>query len=358
MAIDFKVRQIIKEKGYISIDEMMKEVLYNNSISYYRLSKAIGVKGDFITSPEVSQLFGETIGLWAIEKWYQLGQPDPILLVELGPGEGTLMRDILRVIKLVPKFMQSLNIQMVDINYYFIKKQKKKLVEYQNKINWIEKIYNIKSYPTIFVANEFFDAMPIKQYIKNNKWEEQVLIIDPIDNKIKYSTIALSEDLHLQLSIDYCHAYKGAVIEESIKSLEITGFLAQHLKSYKGCGIIIDYGYNINPKYRSHNKYYSTLQAIKNHNYKPVIDSLGKADLSAHVDFYALEKKLKENKIENYAFYKQNQFLKKYGILVRAEQLKQKITKQDKEIIDKQLYRLMDKKEMGQLFKVLEILIT
>jgi NADH dehydrogenase [ubiquinone] 1 alpha subcomplex assembly factor 7 len=186
MPIDSKIRAIIKKEGSVTIDTMMQEVLSANSASYYRKQNALGAEGDFITSPEISQLFGETIGLWATEQWERMGKPSKVNLVELGPGRGLLMDDLLRVAKLVPEFYDTLSLQLIEINPHFIKKQKSNLASFKGRIKWTESIEDIEPMPTILIANEFFDALPIKQYVKAKElWYENVLFMDPSDGKVK-----------------------------------------------------------------------------------------------------------------------------------------------------------------------------
>ncbi|NRB11401.1 MAG: SAM-dependent methyltransferase [Rickettsiaceae bacterium] len=356
MPIDSKVRKVIKKQGHIKIDEMMRQILSVNKGSYYRTKKDIGAKGDFITAPEISQLFGEVTAFWAIEQWEKMGCPKPFLLLELGPGQGVLMQDLLRVAKLKPEFFAAANIHLLEINPYFKAKQKSNLNIYGKELTWLKSINEIPKIPIIMIANEFFDAMPIKQYKKiKKKWYESTMVIDPLDGRIKYSNIAIKERLEKQLNQDHPNAKDGAIFEESIESLEIVRFLARHIKKYTGSSLIIDYGYDIATKSRQRGQYNSTLQAIKNHQYHSVIDSMGEADLTAHVDFQALKKAARQQGIKEYDIYNQAGFLQKYGIILRYQNLQKKLPADEKQILAKQLYRLTDKTQMGELFKVLVI---
>lgn len=356
MPIDSKIRSIIKENGHIKIDDMMREVLSAGSGSYYKSLKNIGENGDFITSPEISQLFGETIALWAIEKWQQLGMPKRFTLIELGPGEGKLMQDFLRTAKLVPEFYNAIRIYLLEINPYFIKKQKASLTSYNKNIKLFTNIKKIPKTKAIIIANEFFDALPIKQYMKvKNKWFELVLVVDPIDGRIKYQKTELHKALQHQFLLEHIRSQDGAIIEESVESLNIIRFLSKHLCTYGGAGIIIDYGYNIKTENRTRGQYNSTLQAIKNHQYHSIIDSLGEADLTAHVDFNALKKAAVEQGINNHNILSQKEFLVKYGIEIRLQTLKNTASQKESDILDRQVFRLTSAKQMGKLFKVLEI---
>jgi SAM-dependent MidA family methyltransferase len=354
MPIDSSIRNIIKAEGYITIDDMMRQVLSTNSSSYYRSTENIGIKGDFITAPEISQLFGETIGVWLTIQWHKMGCPKEIAILELGPGQGILMRDLLRVAKVTTDLFAAIRIYLHDINPFFIEKQRSSLQPFDKEINWIAKISDLPKIPTIFIANEFFDAIPIKQFIKiKDLWYEVILKINPVDSRIKADKIRVHKELQKQLFFDHPNAHDGAVIEESIESIEMVRFIANHLKENKGCGIIIDYGYDIELTKRSRTQYNSTLQAIKNHQYAAIIDTIGEADLSAHVDFQAFKKSLAEQKIPNSSIVSQAEFLKNYGIIDRLKILKKK-SPEFEEVLEKQAQRLLNAKQMGTLFKVLE----
>lgn len=359
MLVESKIRATIKNNGHIKIDDMMRQALSATSDSYYKSTENIGKDGDFITAPEISQLFGEIIALWAIEQWQKIGSPSRFILLELGPGQGQLMQDFLRVAKLVPNFFDAAQLHLLEINPYFITKQKSKLTEYKQDIKWISEVSQISPIPSIIIANEFFDALPIKQYIKKeNIWFESVMIVDPIDNAIKYNKIQIDSSLQAQLSSAHINAKNGAIIEISQDSLKITKALSQHLHAYGGAGLIIDYGYDLPPQARTNKQYNSTLQAMKGHKYQPIMDSLGTADLTAHVDFHSLKQaiisaiKLKPPACSSFT---QKEFLFKYGIELRLQRLKNNATTQEKHILDKQVARLTSSQHMGELFKVLEL---
>lgn len=357
MPIDSNIRYHIKEHGHIKIDDMMREALSANNNSYYKSTKTLGEEGDFITSPEISQLFGEIIALWAIEKWQILGSPEKFALIELGPGRGKLMQDFLRVAKLDTKFYAAIEIFLLEINPFFVNLQKASLIEYNKSVSWIKNIEEIPQIPSIFIANEFFDALPIKQYLKvKTKWYESTLVTDPVDGRIKFSKIELHKALQNQLLLEHQNAKDGAIIEESIESLNIIRKLSKHIQKNNGTALIIDYGYNIYSSERRRDQYNSTLQAIKNHQYSSIIDTLGEADLTAHVDFNALSKAAIEQNIKNISYGTQKEFLLKYGIKLRLESLKNTLSHEDFAVIEKQVFRLTSTRQMGELFKVLELL--
>ncbi|WP_375318636.1 class I SAM-dependent methyltransferase [Candidatus Tisiphia endosymbiont of Oplodontha viridula] len=358
MPIDSKIRKLIEQNGSIKLDEMMLQVTSISPSSYYQRQNKLGCLGDFTTAPEISQLFGEMIALWAIDQWYKMGCPQKTNLVELGPGQGVLMRDLLNVAKLVPEFYQSLSIELIDINPHFIKKQQTNLKLVGLPIKHHTAVQYISEIPSIIIANEFFDAMPIKQYVKAKElWYESTLIIDPADGKIKFDKIEVSKELQRYLLQEHSNAHDGAVIEESPKSLEIIKFISQHIVKFGGASLVIDYGYDIDPIKRTRNQYNPTLQAIKNHKYYPLLETLGEADLSAHVDFYALKTVCSNMGVNVHGSITQRDFLISNGILLRSQLLQSKLPTIEANIIAEQVDRLIAPNKMGLLFKVLYLVM-
>jgi len=357
MSIESKIRQLIDQTGYITCDVLMQEVLQSNPTSYYKQVKSLANEGDFITAPEVSQLFGEIIGLWCIKEWQRIGCPKSLSLVELGPGRGLLMRDLLRTAKLVPEFYKALSIELIEINENFIAHQKSNLQNIDLPIKHRSFIEDIPKKPTIIVANEFFDAMPIKQYIKVKElWYERIFVVQPVDGRIKYDKISVNKQLQEYLLRTHVEAKDGAVLEESYKSIEIIKFIAEHIKKLSGSCLIIDYGYDLAPSNRTRHQYNPTLQAVKNHKYCPILENLGEADLSAHVDFYALKTVAKNSSMNVIDTISQRDFLIENGILLRKQTLQDKLNDEQAQIIEKQVERLISPKQMGTLFKVLQIM--
>ncbi len=353
MAIDSNIRHIIKNQGYITISDMMNEVLVNDTASYYRKLQHIGYEGDFITSPEISQLFGEIIGLWVIESWQNLGSPKDFILLELGPGQGTLMRDILKTLKLVPQIIECININLFEVNKHFVNKQKQKLKPYADKVSWLTNLEHIEDKPIIVVSNEFFDALPIDQYLKiKDRWQQQVLTVEPLEGMVKYGKVQITEILQKYLKSEYKRAVDGSVVEESVASEQIVRFLSQHIKKNTGHFLAIDYGYNIDSLSREATQYNPTLQAVKSHKYHPVLESLGEADLTAHVNFFRLMEAAKSEGINDGFVITQNEFLIKYGIELRLQNLQKNKSYALKKVLQNQVDRLINKDQMGDLFKV------
>jgi SAM-dependent MidA family methyltransferase len=354
MPIDSVIRKIIKAAGHITIDDMMAEIMTNNSSAYYQNVEEIGAEGDFITAPEISQLFGEIIGLWVIEKWQQIGCPSKLTLLELGPGRGTLMKDLLRSVSLKPELASSLEVVMHDVNPKFIKKQKEQLASYEN-IKWQTNLADLPKQPLIVISNEFFDALPIKQYRKYKKtWYESTMVVDPVDGRIKYSKLGINKNLQSHFNQEHPDATDGAIIEESVTGFAIIKRLAKQIKKHSGAFLAIDYGYNIEMPQRQATQYNATLQAIKDHEYQSIIDTLGEADLSSHVDFVALKKAAARSGIKDARICTQEEFLKKYGIMIRLQQLQQQNKGEVADRLGKQVWRLTSAEQMGELFKVIE----
>lgn len=349
MRLEARIKQAIQQNGFITIDRMMEEILTGNDSYYGTKQSIVGTEGDFTTSPEISQLFGEIIALWCIEQWQEIGSPTEFNLIELGPGNGVLMRDLLNVTKLVPQFGQALQLHMLEINPHLKRNQQKILAPLD--INYQKSIKDLPPLPSIIIANEFFDALPVKQYIKqDNSWHEVVFVMKNDD--IEQGTTLLNLNKQAALNKQHPNAPTNAIVEESTTSIEIMRLIKEHLSKYRGAALIIDYGYYIKPQERNASQYNSTLQAVKNHRYHPLPDDLGQADWSAHIDFYALQQRLGSLKSKVIT---QREFLINYGILLRAETLKNRIPLQEQAIIDRQLYRLIGTSEMGELFKALEI---
>jgi SAM-dependent MidA family methyltransferase len=348
MSVIQKIHHIINTKSYIAIDELMDLALNSEDSSYYIAHQPIGETGDFITAPEISQMFGEMIALWCIQSWQKMGQC-LVNLVELGPGTGTLMADILRTIQAIaPMFFKSINqIILLEINPVLIKLQQQKLNNFGIDIVHCKNISELPQSTSIIIANEFFDALPVKQYKKTELgWQEVVVkyaqefYFDTVPNTNK----GIFEQHH--------NATLGAVLEISNKSIEIINILCNLISSNQGSILIIDYGYDIDPNTRSQTQYNSSLQAIKDHKFHPVLENISQADLTCHVDFYKLKelasaKKLSVNGSEN-----QRNFLQKMGISLRLANLIVKNPTLAKPLTNQHDYLI---NTMGNLFRVLDI---
>lgn len=353
MKIIGNIRQAIQDYGSITMAQFMSEAMYNLNEGYYIKHDPIGKDGDFITSPEISQLFGEMLGIYAIDSWIKLGSPEKFNLVELGPGRATLMDDLLRATKHIKDFHQALNIHFVETNKRLIEIQKQRINPYKIPCKWHNSIYSLTNdLPLIVLANEFFDCLPINQYIKEKDvWYERSITL----NMQEYNIIktVIPSTLSNSLNDEHPNSKDLSIIEICYPALEIIRHLAKIFKKTPGYLLAIDYGYDIKPQKRTSYNY--TLQAIKDHKYHPIFNDIGRADLTAHVDFFALKKSALANNCQTSGSISQGDFLRSIGINIRAEMLKKNTTTKARQEIDSGLNRLINPKQMGELFKAMAI---
>lgn len=333
MRTKFIIDQLIDIHGYVSIDQFMKLAIRE----YYANENSIGGRGDFITAPEVNQMFGEIVGAWCASKYLERDHTS-FSILEMGPGRGTMMLDILRATKNVPGFHENLqSIILLENSLKLGEMQANTLKDFKEKIIWIASIEELEFRKNlIVVANEFFDALPIKQFqYSNNKWNELGVIRKTGETNFEFAQVR-------QSALDFGQANDGDIIEVSPASELVIAELAESAEKIDA--LIIDYGY-----FEHDGR--PTMQAVKNHKHHNPLEELGTADITAHVDFKGLSYWLREEGFE-VKLSTQGEFLKENGIELRAERLIQSGAK--KEDIQSALDRLMDHSQMGTLFKVLE----
>ena len=351
MEIRNHIISIIENKGYITIDEFMELSISSSDTSYYnKINPFDDVTGDFITSPQISQMFGEMMGIWIYNQYLNMELDERISLVELGPGTGLLMRDILRVLSKT-NIMSKLQVSMVERSPILRSIQQEELKIYNN-ISWVEDYRDISDHKSIFISNEFFDVFPIKQFIKlNSKWHE-IVIIKNQSNELEFSQIRI-EELHEQrLDQKFPQAENMAIVEESPKLNKFMQFIAQNIKEHGSIMLGIDYGYNIDPQQRKANMFNSTLQAVKHHKYINLLQDIGYTDITAHVDFASLAAISRAEGVKPSSIISQNELLHKLGIKERLESLIQ-VSPEYREILMQQYKRLVSPEEMGLLFKAI-----
>ena len=317
MSLKQKIIDIISEKGAITVVEYMETCVPY----YYANNNPFGKEGDFITAPEISQIFGELIGAWLFNQWQNLGKPQAILC-EAGPGRGTLMQDILRVTA-KSNFHNNIEICLIE-NSQNLRELQKKNIKHSN-ISWHDSFATLPKKPLLLVANEFFDAMPIEQYLANGD-----------ERKIIYSNEKFE------------FVPQGEVVsEKSPISLLIMGQVCTHIKQYGGVAIIIDYGYKNEPQR-------NTLQALKAHKFVSPLEYIGEADITALVDFSSLADIAKRLGLKTH-YTTQAEFLRGLGAELRAIALCKNASNSARENILSGLERLVSPQQMGELFKVLTI---
>lgn len=321
------MRQFIRENGIITVEQAQKLALYHHEFGYYVKNKVIGSQGDFITAPEISQLFGEMVALWCIAQWQEAGFPRSIHLIELGPGKGTLMQDILRIGSRQDGFLESLTVSLVEICGDLRMQQKQMLRDFPF-VFWYKDLNQVPKGAdfTIVLANEFFDALPIRQFVGH---EERKIKFSETENDIVFTPPANPKSIK-----------ETCPMAENIMQLVLT-----YLKP--GVALVIDYGDDTIPDSR----FGDTLQAVFQHKKVDVLQSLGFADLSHQVDFHSLRKLC-----PNHRFQSQGDFLLRLGMEQRLEKLMSIATEEQKFALTTGATRLVAPTEMGQKFKVLEVI--
>lgn len=340
-----RITNHIKTSGPIPLAEYMHWTMADPKDGYYANRQAIGAKGDFITAPEISQLFGEMIGIWAVETWQALGSPNPFNLVELGPGKGTLMLDLMRIGEALPEFIEAANVQMIETSERLIEIQKETLSAFQS-VNWHKSLKDIPEQPTIVIANEFLDVLPVRQYVKTgDEWREHAITLDDDENLVWTLGTGMLEKQSLPQGAD--KEPEGAVFEISTIREAFVANTGELLKANTGAALFIDYGHN-------QTGFGDTVQAMRAHGYADILAEPGMADLTSHVDFQALQKVAKDTGLNVKPLQTQSAFLLEKGMLERAGQLGHGQSAQIQESLTRQAERLALKTEMGTLFKVLE----
>ncbi|MDR0484317.1 MAG: SAM-dependent methyltransferase [Alphaproteobacteria bacterium] len=341
-----KIVKLIKEQGAIPFDKFMSLSAVAEE-GYYRNSNPLGLKGDFITAPEISQVFGELIGLWLLDCWFKLGSPDKCFLVELGAGRGTLMADILRATKKVKEFHDSLNIKIVEINQELIHLQKSILQDYTN-ISWVKSVEEIDvDAPVLIYSNEFFDSLPTKQYLlkENNCFE---LMVD-IDKNNKLKLVFLKTENYL-LPKEIIPTDKEIIYETSPMANSIFNYLSAIVAEFSGVILTIDYGYTT-PEFRN------SIRGYKNHKVLDVfeiINQVGEVDFTYNVNFKELHMAVNELKIDKFKVITQKEFLENLGIHERASILLKNIVEtKDKQDFIEQITTLISPTQMGEKFKAM-----
>ena len=340
----------------------LRDVMELSNRHYYANHTVLGAKGDFITAPEMSQIFGEIVALWVLLACKKIECSTPTL-VELGPGRGTLMMDMVRTLKKVaPSVFKNFqpHIIMVETSKALQTHQKQTLKDCPYPLHFFDYIpfqHSSLTLPTFFIANEFFDALPINQYTyKDNTWQEVFLSFNehggPLHQCIgKKATPCLQKTI-LPLSLGEDTLPEGSILEYSRERLDVASTLSNHIKAHGGGALIIDYG-----DYKAPPRIGNTLQSVKEHTYVNPFDYVGTADWTSHVDFYALHKIFEGDELICH-METQKSFLNRHGFDTRLEAL---LKNCPKEIYNDTLYganRLVDPKEMGELFKVLSVTKT
>lgn len=323
--------------GPISIADFMAEALSHPRLGYYRRAMPLGAAGDFTTAPEISQMFGELLGAWLADRWLAMGRPAPVRLVELGPGRGALMADALRATRGVPGFHAALDLHLVETSEPLRAAQHTALTAFAP--TWHERFDEVPAGPLLLVANEFFDALPVRQFHRTAEgWRERMVGLGP-DGGLR---LALAPGL-TPFASALPDAAPGAEAELSEAGRALAGAIGARLHQDGGWALIVDYGYDSSSPG-------SSLQAVRGHRGAGLLDRPGETDLSAHVDFAALAA---ASGRPTFGPVTQGDFLRRLGILERAQSLKRLANPEQARAIDAALARLIAPDQMGTLFRVL-----
>lgn len=343
------LRRRIERNGPITVAAFMAEALGHPRHGYYRHRDPLGRAGDFITAPEISQLFGEMLGLWCADLWDRMGRPNPLNLVELGPGRGTLMADALRAAKVMPGFGAAVDLHLVETSPVFRDRQRQALGEAAP--SWHDRFETVPAGPMLLIANEFFDALPVHQLqLTARGWRERLVALEPGGEAFRMVLATGPTPAAALIPPGLCAAAlpAGSVVEVAPAGAALARAIGTRLAADGGAAVIIDYGHALSAPG-------DTLQAVRGHRRHPPLADPGRADLTAHVDLAALGRAAAEGGARAYGPVTQGAFLKALGIETRVARLVATATPAQAAEIRAGCRRLMDEGEMGKLFKVLAL---
>jgi NADH dehydrogenase [ubiquinone] 1 alpha subcomplex assembly factor 7 len=325
--------QRIRDNGPISVADYMQAA----SRHYYAARDPFGARGDFVTAPEVSQMFGELIGLWCVETWRAMGAPTRVVLAELGPGRGTLLADALRAAHVAPDFLAAAELHLVETSAALRARQGVALADYRPQ--WHACAEELPAGPALIVANEFFDALPVRQYVRAaDGWHER---------RVGLSAERLVFVLEEKAIRNESDAPVGAIREIGEETLALAIDLGRRVTRQGGTALLIDYG-------PANGGFGDTLQALRAHRRAEVLRDPGMADVTAHVDFTALAAAAAQTGARIHGPVEQGRFLRALGIETRAARLMAASPAQAATVAAG-LRRLTDPQAMGSLFKVMAI---
>jgi NADH dehydrogenase [ubiquinone] 1 alpha subcomplex assembly factor 7 len=345
--IEAEIRQLIAVAGPMPVARYMALCLSHPTHGYYMRRDPFGVRGDFTTAPEITQMFGELIGLWAASVWRHMDSPAAIHLVELGPGRGTMMRDALRAAQVMPGFIAAAEIHLVEISPVLTQLQRETLAGLDVPMRWHQSLDDVPDGPLIIVANEFFDVLPVHQAMKQaDGWHERVIEIDP-SGKFVFG-LASAPIPHFERVLP--PAMRAAPVESLFewRSDHVALEIGRRVSRFNGAALAIDYGH-------ARSQPGDTLQAVGAHSFADPLASPGSLDLTAHVDFQALAEAAESMGARVHGPVTQGEFLRRLGIETRAAALKASTTAANAVEMDMALARLTndDRAAMGRLFKVI-----
>ena len=337
-----KIDKIFLNSKIMSLDLFLEKTLYDKKFGYYQKKNPFGKTGDFVTAPNISNIFCEMITVWVVSFWENLKKPKRLNFVELGPGNGDFCEILIKTLKNFPEVYDSINIILYEKSYILKKIQKKRLVS--RKVSWVDNLKNIKSGPIIFFGNEFLDALPIKQFkkINNNIFEKYA--------NFKNGKVEFVYKKAVKKQIAKLRSY-GLLKNEGVIEYPEYGFkelniICKKINKLNGGALFIDYGYELK-------KNIDTLQSVIKHNYNKIDQNIGNADITSLVNFPLYKQYFNVNNLNVENIITQSQFLQKMGIIERANILRKKMNLSEKTNLNQRIKRLIHPKMMGENFKVI-----
>ena len=341
-----KIARLIRAEGPLTVAAFMAIALHDPDSGYYATRDPIGTRGDFTTAPEISQIFGELIGLWCADLWQRMGRPDPVVVAELGPGRGVLASDLLRAAATVPGFCRALRLYLVESSSRLRHEQEVRLRDADPV--WVAQIADLPEEPMLLVANEFLDALPIRQFVRGSKhWSERMVALDRA-GKLVFVDGPETPTATLLVPASLRFGASGTIAEICPAALALAAGLGARLARRPGAALIVDYGYF--PSAPG-----PTLRAVSHHSPVGALAQPGCADLSAHVDFATFSEAAGRAGADTYGPETQRRVLEALGAKARLAALSLRATPAQRRDLERGLRRLMDSAEMGDLFKVVAL---
>lgn len=342
-ALKAELIRLIRDEGPLSVSRYMALCLGHPRHGYYMTRDPFGARGDFTTAPEISQMFGELIGLWAATVWRGMGEPASLRLVELGPGRGTLMADALRAARAVPGFRAALTVHLVEMSPVLRQAQARTLAGAAEP-TWHDRVSDALDGPAIVIANEFLDALPLDQFVRTQAgWQERLIGLDA-QGELAFG---LAPEPEASIVRD---APQGTVLEQPLAALDVVAAISRHLAEASGAALFIDYG-------AARSGFGDTLQAVKRQRFADPLAEPGEADLTVHVDFERMAQAALRAGAAAHGPVTQRDFLAALGLAQRAQALSARAAPEQAAAISDAFDRLTETGEtgMGELFKVLAL---
>lgn len=352
-ARDLEARLVarVRSDGPMSVAAFMAEALYDPRAGYYATKDPIGAGGDYVTAPEISQMFGELCGLWALQCWLDMGRPAPFRLIELGPGRGTLMRDALRAAAIRADFIAALSVSLVEVSPALQSAQAAALANAPVQAGWARRLEDVPAGPAVILANEFLDCLPVRQFVRlEDGWRERMVGLDPAaPERLAYVFDRLpAPDADIALIPETLRdAAEGAIVEVRPAAGAVLDALAARLIADPGAALFVDYG-------PAAPETGDTVQALKEHNKLDPLGAPGERDITARVDFASFAQEARARGLAAHGPVAQGGWLASLGLEHRAAAL-MKARPEKRASIARQVFRLCDPSQMGALFKALSV---